>query len=115
VSKAAYTLQGPPHAGATITLSAPGGTVGDLAPTGQGVGLLVSNSGTVNVTVALPVGPFYDGNLGVSTRAVTVPPISGTLPGLALVPLPDSVYGPGTTAVTYSTTANVAVASIRIP
>src|SRR5690242_4989229 len=56
-----YALQGPPHAGATVTLSALGGTVGDLAPTGQGVGLLIVNSATARLDRNLPVGLHAEG------------------------------------------------------
>src|SRR2546430_2260460 len=41
---ATYSVQGPPHAGAQIAMAAPGGATGDLAPTGQGIGLLVNNA-----------------------------------------------------------------------
>lgn len=113
-----YALQGPPHAGATLTAVTPGGTVGDLATTGQGIGLLVFNQGTAaSMTVVLPVTPTYDG-LAVANRVVTVPAgvgPTGAFPGMALIPVPDNVYGVGTTAVQFSTTANVQVALVRIP
>lgn len=110
-----YAVQGPPHAGAQLTLSAPGGTIGDLAPTGQGIGLLVSNGGTPAMQVVLPIAPAYDGNLVISSRIVSCAGLTGGIPGLTLIPLPDSVYGPGTTAVQYSTLINMNVASVRIP
>jgi hypothetical protein len=103
-----YATQGPPHAGAVITLATPGGTTGDLAPTGQGIAVLVVTGGT-GTTVTLPVTPTYDG-LGVTSRTLAVPASS-----TALIPLPDSVYGVGTTAVNYNSTATVTVASVRIP
>lgn len=113
-----YALQGPPHAGATITTQTPGGTAGDLAPTGQGIGLLVLNGGTAaSVTVTLPLTPTYD-NLAVASRTVVVPAgvgPSNPLAGVSLIPLPDNVYGTGTTSVIYSTITNVSVAVIRIP
>lgn len=115
---ATYALQGPAHTGAAISQQVPGGTVGDLMPTGQGIGLLVSNmSTTASMTVVLPVTPTYDG-LAVANRVVTVPAATGPAglaPGLALIPVPDSVYGVGTTAVQYSTVTSVTVAAIRIP
>ena len=113
-----YALQGPPHAGAAITTVAPGVTIGDLVPTGQGIGLMVLNNGTTaSMTVVLPVTPTYDG-LAVANRVVTVPagvgPANQT-PGVAIVPVPDNVYGVGTTAVQYSTVTSIQVAAVRIP
>lgn len=106
-----YALQGPTHAGSAISLAAPGGTTGDLAPTGQGVALLVvcgtAAAGTVNVT--LPIAATYDG-LAVSSRVV--PCLSNST---NLIPLPDGVYGTGTTAVNYQSTAGVTVAAVRVP
>lgn len=120
---ATYPLQGPAHAGAQITMSAPGGTVGDLAPTGQGIGLLVSNASTGgSMTVVLPVTPTTDGlpvgsaiGGGLTGRVVTCNGGTGATDGLTLIPLPDSVYGVGTTAVQYSTVTNINVAAVRIP
>lgn len=113
---ALYPLQGPPHAGATITFQAPGGTAGDTVTTGQGLALMVLNNngaGTA-VSVVLPVVNTWDG-LAVASRVVSVPAVSAGLPGVALIPVPDNVYGVGTTAVTYGTVVNVSVASVRIP
>jgi len=108
-----YPLQGPTHAGSQIAMSAPGGTAGDLAPTGQGVALLVTvgTAGAGTVTVTLPVSTPVDGNLAVASR--TVPCLNNTLPNI--IPLPDGVYGVGTTGVIYSTVAAVLVAAVRIP
>jgi hypothetical protein len=92
---ATYTVQSPPHGPtAAITLSAPGGTTGDLAPTGSGVALLVANGATPTAVtlVALP----FDG-LVVTTRSVTIAASS-----TYLIPLPASVYGAGTVSVGYS-------------
>jgi hypothetical protein len=111
---ATYALQGPPHAGATIALTVPSGLTGDLATTGQGIGLLVLNEGGTAITVTLAVTPTYDG-LGVTSRTVTVPIAAGAVPGVTLIPLPDSVYGVGTTAIQYSVITQMQVASIRIP
>ena len=105
---ATYALQGPPHAGSLITLSAPAGTSGDLAPTGQGVGLLVF-CGATGTTVTLPVTPTYDG-LAVASRTFVL-----TAGQYAILPLPDNVYGVGTTAVNYANITTVTVAAIRIP
>lgn len=89
-----YTIQSPPHApAAAITLQAPGGTTGDVAPTGSGVALLVVNGATPTSVALVPV-PF-DG-LTVGTRTITIAASS-----TYLIPLPSSVYGAGTVAVTY--------------
>jgi hypothetical protein len=89
-----------------------------VTPTGQGIGLLVvNNSTTASMTVVLPVSPTYDG-LPVSNRVVTVPAgvgPAGVNAGVALIPVPDNVYGVGTTAVQYSTVTSIFVAAIRIP
>ncbi len=90
---ATYAVQSPPHAGAAITLQAPGGTTGDLAPTGSGIALFVGN-GATPTTVTLVALPF-DG-LVVTTRSFTVAANS-----VNLIPLPSSVYGAGTVAVGY--------------
>jgi len=106
-----YALQGPSHAGSAISLAAPGGTAGDLCPTGQGVGLLVvcGTGAAGTVTVTLPVTPNYDG-LAIASR--TVPCLAGST---NLIPIPDGVYGAGTTGVNYSSVGSVTVAAIRIP
>jgi hypothetical protein len=69
------------------------------------------------LSVVLPVSPTYDG-LPVGNRVVSVPAGVGPanpVPGVALIPVPDSVYGPGTQAVQYSVTANISVAAVRVP
>lgn len=109
-----YTVQGPSHSGAQLTTAAPGGTAGDLAVTGQGIALLVQNAGTASITVTLPVAPTYDG-LTVTSRTVVCAASSGSVDGLTVIPLPDSVYGVGTTAVAYSSVTSITVAQVRIP
>lgn len=106
---ATYVLQGPSHAGGTIAVQTPGGTIGDLAPTGQGIALFAAAGTVASMTVTLPVTPTYDG-LTVTSRTFTLP--AGQY---ALIPLPDSVYGTGTTQVQYSNITTVQVASVRIP
>ncbi len=104
---ATYALQGPSHAGGTIALSTP--VTGDLAPTGQGIALYVQAGTVATNTITLPVTPTYDG-LVVTSRTFVV-----TAGQFALIPLPDSVYGVGTTTVNYSNVTTAQVASIRIP
>ena len=105
---ATYTVTVPPHAGALVTLSAPGGTTGDLAPTGPGIGLLVS-CGATGVTVTLPIAATPDG-LSVASRTFAL-----TAGQYAILPLPATVYGTGTTQVQYSNVTTVTVAAISIP
>lgn len=110
-----YALQGPAHAGASVSLVTPAGTAGDLAPTGQGIGLLVVNMGGTAINVVLPFVNTFDGQ-GVLNRVVSVPPALATLPGVGLIPLPDNVYGVGTTAIAYGTAINqILAAVVRIP
>jgi hypothetical protein len=104
-----YALQSPPHAGATLSMVAPGGVTGDQAPTGSGIGLLVNNSGTFITAVTLPLVPTYDG-LGIANRVVTIQPAS-----IAMIPLPSSVYGVGTTGVNFSQVTGVTVAAVTVP
>jgi hypothetical protein len=107
-----YTIQSPPHAGAQITLIAPGGTSGDQAPTGSGLALLVVN-GATPTTVTLVPTPFD--SLTVGTRTFTVVASSTNL-----IPLPASVYGTGTTAIGYGNITTLSggatgVAVITVP
>lgn len=108
----AYTVQSPAHAGATVTLIAPGGTTGDTAPTGSGIALLAVNGATV-ATVTIPV-PTVDG-LTVTSRVVT---LTASVP--TIIPLPSSVYGTAPVALTYSNVTTLTggatgVAVITIP
>jgi hypothetical protein len=90
---ATYAVQAPIHrpAGA-ITLQAPAAS-GDLAPTGAGLALLVGN-GATPTTVTLAV-PQVDG------MTVTFPAITIAANSIYLIPLPSTIYGAGTVAVTY--------------
>lgn len=112
-----YAVQGPAHAGAQITLSAPSGTTGDFAPTGVHQGLLVSNGNGGAISVVLPIVPTYDG-LAVANRVVTIPGTANTLAGVAqfeIIPLPNAVYGVAPTPVQYSAICTTTVAAITIP
>lgn len=104
-----YVLQGPPHAGQVITMATPGGTVGDLCPTGQGIGLLMEAGTTATCTVTLPVTPTYDG-LTVTSRTFVI-----TAGQTALIPITQTAYGVGVTAVQYSNITTIQVAAINIP
>lgn len=108
-----YGITSPPHAGAAVTLVAPGGTSGDLAPTGSGLALLVVNGATSTTVTLTP--PPVDG-LTVGTRTVVIASNSTNL-----IPLPASVYGAGTTAIGYANvttltgSSNTGVAVITVP
>jgi hypothetical protein len=111
---ATYVVQAPVHRpAAAITLQAPGGTTGDLAPTGSGLALMVNN-GATPTTVTLAV-PAVDG------MTVTFPAITIAATSSYLIPLPASLYGAGTVAVTYGNittltgSANTGVAVVTVP
>ena len=112
-----YTNQGPGHAGAAVTMTAPSGTASDSCPTGDHFGLLVNNVGSAAMTVVIPVVPTYDG-LAVASRVVSVPgttAAASALGGWEMIPMPSAVYGIAAQAIQYSTVSNVTVASVRIP
>ena len=113
-----YTTQGPAHAGAAITMSAPSGTAADSTPTGTHFGLLVNNVGSAAITVVLPLTSVtYDG-LAIANRVVSVPGTAATgsaRGGWEMIPVPSAVYGIANQSVQYSSVSNVTVASVRIP
>jgi hypothetical protein len=91
---ATYAVQAPVHRPAAgITLQAPGGVSGDLAPTGAGIALFVVNGATPTTVTLAPLQ--FDG------MTVTFPAITIAANTTYLIPLPPSVYGAGTVAVTY--------------
>ncbi len=102
-----YSVQAPVHRPAAgITLVAPGGTTGDLAPTGQGLALLVGNGATPTTVALAPLA--FDG------MTVTFPAITIAANSINLIPLPPSVYGAGTTAVNFSAVTTVSVCVIAV-
>ena len=112
-----YVTQGPSHAGAAITMSAPSGTAADSTPTGDRLALLVNNAGSAAMTVVLPVSATYDG-LAIANRIVSVPGTAATgsaLGGWSVIPTPSAVYGINNQAVQFSTVTSVTVASVKIP
>lgn len=105
---ATYAVQSPVHAGTQPTWVTPAS--GDLAPTGPLNYLVVFNGSASSITVTLPIAPTYDGlAIGGSGRTVTVAASTLAAPAPEFIPLPVSVYGPGTTVVNYSATATVSV------
>src|SRR5215469_9035381 len=82
-----YTVQTPPHAGATLAATAPSAS-GDVLPCGSGLALLVVNTGANTPTVSLPL-PNSDGQ-AVTARTFAIPTGAGSS---VLIPLPAGVYG----------------------
>ena len=117
---AAYTIQNPPHAGATLATTAPAAS-GNTAPTGAGFGLLIINpSGGTSITVSahIPAGITFDGlpiagSGSNGSRSLTV-----ASPGYGVLPLPAAVLGdPVTGLATFDvsgTLTNVLCAAIAI-
>lgn len=106
----ALAVQGPAHAGAQITPTTPTTGAVDTIPTGAGIALLIlAGSGSANVTIPIP---NVDGSQTVTGRNVVI--ASGNTPWL--VPVPDSVYGPGPVTVTWAgTLTGVTYSAIRVP
>jgi len=106
----ALGVQGPAHAGAQTTMTTPTTGAVDTVPTGAGIGLLIlAGSGSGNITIPLP---NVDGSQVVTGRNVVI--AAGNTPWI--VPLPDSVYGPGPVTVTWAgTLTGITYAAIRIP
>jgi hypothetical protein len=102
---ATYAVQTPVHQAVALTVVTPAS--GDLAPTGPANYLMVFNGSASPITVTLPI-PSFDGQ-AVTSRAVTVAASTLAAPVFVPIPVPASVYGPGTVAVTYSATATVSV------
>jgi hypothetical protein len=83
-----YPIQNPQHPGAPVLFIS--AQTGDEMTPGYQTALLAYNAVGTDITVVLPVTAKYDG-LAVTYRTVVC------LPGLTLIPLPDSVYGSFTT------------------
>ena len=109
---ATLAVQSPVHRPASaITLSA-ATAGGDAAPTGSGVALLVVNGATPTTVTLVPI--TFDG------MTVTFPAVTIAASSLYLIPLPSSVYGAGTVAVTYGNVTTlgggaVGVAVVTVP
>jgi hypothetical protein len=116
---AAYTVQTPPHAGATITETAPA-TTGNTAPCGAGVGLLVKNGSgsSITVTITVPAAITHDGiGIGNATpgsggRVVTVAAGADAIIPLVAADYLDPATGLATFAVSAVTTVLCAVISL---
>lgn len=95
---AALTAQVAPHAGLNpaAQTAALGGTTGNTAPCGAGLGLVLINgtAATCLITLHVPAATTVDG-LAISNRTVTLPATSGavTVIPLPAVPLADPVTG----------------------
>jgi len=80
---------------------------GDLAPTGPANYLMVFNGSASSINVTLPI-PSFDGQ-AVTSRVVAVAASTLAAPVFTPIPIPSTVYGTGTVAITYSATATVSV------
>jgi hypothetical protein len=90
---AALTSQVAPHAGLNpVTQTAAlGGTTGNTAPCGPGLGLMLINgvASTVLITMHVPVTTTFDG-LAIPNRTVTLP---ATIGAITVIPLVALDYG----------------------
>lgn len=103
---AALTLQTAPHAGLNpvTQTSSLGGTSGNTAPCGAGLGLMLINgaASTVLITLHVPAATTVDG-LAISNRTVTLPATSGAI---TIIPLPATpLADPTTGLVTFDVAA----------
>lgn len=109
---AALTVQVVPHAGVTPTLTASlGGTSGNTAPCGSGLGLMLVNgaASTCVITVHVPAATTFDG-LAISNRTFTLPATSGSV---SFIPLPAVTYAdPVTGLATFDCAAGTVSAAV---
>jgi len=110
---AALTSQVAGHAGLNpVTLTAGlGGTTGNTAPCGAGLGLLLVNgaAATCLITMHVPAGITFDG-LVIANRTVTLPATSGAV---TIIPLVASVYADPVTALcTFDVAAGTVSAAV---
>jgi hypothetical protein len=96
---AALTVQTTPHSTGLNPVSMTtglGGTTGNTAPCGAGIGLMLVNgaAATCLITVKVPAATTVDG-LVINNRTITLPATSGaiTLISLPAVPYADPVTG----------------------
>jgi len=116
---AAYTIQNPSHAGATLTTAAPAAS-GNTAPCGNGVGLLLINpsGGTsITVSVAIPTASSFDGLPVAGTAVNGTRSLTVASPGYGVLPLVGYLADPVTAVATFAvsgTLTNVLAAVIAI-
>lgn len=107
----AFAVQGPPHAGQQLTMTAPTTGAVDTVPTGQGIGMLITAPSSASATVTIPI-PNVDGTQAVTGRPIVIS--TGNAPWL--VPLPSSVYGAGPVTLTWAGTLTaMTMAVVTIP
>lgn len=109
---AALTVQVVPHAGVTPTLTtALGGTSGNTAPCGSGLGLMLVNgaAATCVITLRVPAATTVDG-LAISNRTFTLPATSGSV---SVIPLPATPFAdPVTSLATFDVAAGTVSAAV---
>lgn len=109
---AALTVQVVPHTGVTPTLTAAlGGTTGNTAPCGSGLGLMFVNgaAATCVITLRVPAATTVDG-LAISNRTFTLPATSGSV---SIIPLPATPFAdPVTSLATFDVAAGTVSAAV---
>jgi len=109
---AALTAQVVPHAGVTPTLTAAlGGTTGNTAPCGSGLGLMFVNTAgtTCVITMRVPATTTFDG-LVIPNRTFTLP---ATANAVSIIPLVTSSYAdPVTGLATFDVAAGTVSAAV---
>ena len=105
---AALTVQTTPHStglNPVAMTTGLGGTTGNTAPAGNGIGLMLVNSAaaTVLITVHVPAATTVDG-LAISNRVITLPATIGAVTIISLAP-PNPYADPVTGLVTFDVAA----------
>lgn len=112
----AYTIQNPPHAGATLATAAPAASGNTVPP---GCSLLVINPGggtSITVSAHIPAGVSFDGLPIAGSGSNGSRQLTVASPGYGLLPLPATTLADPTTGlVTFDvsgTLTNVLCAAI---
>lgn len=103
-----------PNVGLDIGATPIAATNGDTAACGSGTFLYVKNANAAACTVTLATPGQVDGRLAIADSTFTV----AASTGIGLIPLIASLYADPTTGlatITYSVTASVTVAVVRVP
>lgn len=110
----ALVTQVVPNVGLDIGAATVTATNGDTAACGSGTFLYVKNANASACVVTLATPGIVDGRLAIADSTFSV---AGTT-GIGMIPLVASLYADpvtGLATVTYSVTATVSVAVVRVP
>ncbi|WP_432169054.1 hypothetical protein [Streptomyces sp. 1222.5] len=110
----ALVTQVVPNVGLDVGAAPVAASNGDTAACGQGTFLLVKNGSGSAVTVTLATPGQVDGRLAIADSTFSV----GATTGLGIIPLIPGLYADpstGLATITYSATASVTVAVVRVP